>query len=113
MSKFEFMINPKTPQFLGLAVPPMLFARADKIIEQQRYLPRRELTRKNILLTSGVAVFKNRLSRDFRGCFRRLPNQSFVGRVYRRRPSASVITPAATTTITMTVASASAEARVS
>jgi len=37
----------------------MLFARADKIIEQQRYLPRRELTRKNILLTSGVAVFKN------------------------------------------------------
>src|SRR5450759_580470 len=35
---------------------------------------------------------------------RRLPNQSFVGRVYRRRPSASVITPAATTTITMTVA---------
>ena len=41
------------------------------------------------------------------------PNQSFVGRVYRRRLSASVIAPAATRTMTMTVASASTEARVS
>ena len=36
-----------------------------------------------------------------------------LGQLYRCRRSASVITPAATTTITMTVASASIEARVS
>lgn len=41
------------------------------------------------------------------------PNQSFVGRVYRRRLSASIIAPAAIGTMTRTVASASAEARVS
>src|SRR6266700_1866554 len=41
------------------------------------------------------------------------PKSILVGRVYRRQPSASAITQEATTTITMTVASASTEARVS
>jgi hypothetical protein len=41
------------------------------------------------------------------------PKSIFCRRVYRRRPSTSVIRPAAITRITMTVASASTEVRVS
>ena len=53
MSKFEFMINLKTPAVPRPRRAPILFARVDEIIEKRRYLLRRELTRMALFLPSG------------------------------------------------------------
>src|SRR5882724_11011718 len=65
------------------------------------------------MFPSSSLVISKPASVNRRGLIFSAIKQFSIRSAYRRRLSASVITPAATTTITMTVASASIEARVS
>ena len=74
---------------------------ADSVESDPRWKWRRCFCRTNFFLRAGL---------KFADVF---PKSILVGPVYRRRPCASVMTPAPTTTKTMTMASASAKPMVS